>query len=583
MVGDARELRWRSVLGKAFWLENFASGGAALQKVPWLDMEKAMEVALWGLADGALEVLQPVLCQSWDPRLGLASFRTAASIVAEEAATAKEGRHGGSHFLDEQPAEVGGGFGWGGHERDGASFRPAVAASSAVSCHVDVRVFESLTAAHGSLHGVYQALCDPCTVVYEMGTVEDCAAPPPPQTVDLTGGAGGDVGGGGAGLNFGGLGVGGLGVGGGGEGAAAVTGHQVTGQAEAPPVTPSPRVLCLPTPVEGLLGLPIKQICCGGQHAAVLTRSGRVLTWGRGGFGRLGHGRRDAVPSPKAVEALFGERCVQVACGFAYTAAVTADGKLFTWGAGENGRLGLGDDSDRLAPALVSHIWDPPAGGGLGEAGGEKLGHLPVREVYAGSVHTCVLTFSGEVLSFGKFEYTGHGIAEGSGADVLLPRRLEAFGDKTVDQISVGPGGYHTIALTSDREVFTWGHNRVGQLGYTNSEVVPRNGEGAHFLPTPKAVSALRGLAVRTVVAGWGHTAALTASGEVLICGRNYCGQLGLGDPDDFPRNERNHPFQAQFVPVKTLGGKQTIQIACGGEHTAGEDAPPAPPFAPGC
>ncbi|CAN0471655.1 unnamed protein product, partial [Discosporangium mesarthrocarpum] len=33
----------------------------------------------------------------------------------------------------------------------------------------------------------------------------------------------------------------------------------------------------------------------------------------------------------------------KVACGFAYTAAVTASGELYTWGAGENGRLGLGD------------------------------------------------------------------------------------------------------------------------------------------------------------------------------------------------------------------------------------------------
>lgn len=41
----------------------------------------------------------------------------------------------------------------------------------------------------------------------------------------------------------------------------------------------------------------------------------------------------------------------QVACGFAYTAAVTASGELYTWGAGENGRLGLGDVEDRHTPS----------------------------------------------------------------------------------------------------------------------------------------------------------------------------------------------------------------------------------------
>lgn len=45
--------------------------------------------------------------------------------------------------------------------------------------------------------------------------------------------------------------------------------------------------------------------------------------------------------------------------------------------------------------------------------------------------------------------------------------------------------------------MYTWGHNRVGQLGYTNSEAVPRNHEGAFFLPKPRVVESLRGLRVR--------------------------------------------------------------------------------------
>jgi len=51
-------------------------------------------------------------------------------------------------------------------------------------------------------------------------------------------------------------------------------------------------------------------------------------------------------------------------------------------------------------------------------------------------------------------------------------------------------------------------------------------------------------------VAGWGHTAVVTSTGELLVCGRNLQGQLGLGDPSSFPVNERNHPFQAHFAPV---------------------------------
>ena len=67
--------------------------------------------------------------------------------------------------------------------------------------------------------------------------------------------------------------------------------------------------------------------------------------------------------------------------------------------------------------------------------------------MYAGSVHSCVLTREGTVYAFGKHEYTGHGDDE----DVLEPRLIHAFSggsEALVRQISVGPGGYHTMALT---------------------------------------------------------------------------------------------------------------------------------------
>lgn len=54
------------------------------------------------------------------------------------------------------------------------------------------------------------------------------------------------------------------------------------------------------------------QVCCGGQHAAVLTDCGEIYTWGRGGFGRLGHGNRDGTDKPRRIETLEGIPCVQV-------------------------------------------------------------------------------------------------------------------------------------------------------------------------------------------------------------------------------------------------------------------------------
>ena len=46
---------------------------------------------------------------------------------------------------------------------------------------------------------------------------------------------------------------------------------------------------------------------------------------------------------------------------------------------------------------------------------------------------------------------------------------------------------------------------------------------------------------VVAVVAGWGHSALVTAAGHVYTAGRNVQGQLGLGPLEGFPVNERGH------------------------------------------
>eukprot|EP00903_Cladosiphon_okamuranus_P005550 g5526.t1 len=414
----------------------------------------------------------------------------------------RAGARVGRAIEDGRIGKDGGGGGGGGGGGAGAGGSSTSTSTSTSTWCVTAALFEEATWTHGGLYEAFQALADPRRVVFALGVVDDG-----PHME-------GDGGGGGEGWPY------------------------------ASPVV-----------VQGLLGLSVQQVCCGGQHAAVLTDCGEIFTWGRGGFGRLGHGNREGSESPKRIEALEGIPCVQVACGFAYTAAVTASGELYTWGAGENGRLGLGDVEDRHKPSRVEGL------------------HSKVKEVYAGSVHSCVLTREGTVYAFGKHEYTGHGEHE----DVLEPRLIPIFsggdgdgGREThlVRQISVGPGGYHTMALTCQGQVYAWGHNRVAQLGIGNHTTVPRNMEGAYFLPCPQLVESLVGMNIVKVVAGWGHSAALTVDGQLYVCGRNYQGQLGLGSPQGFPQNERGHPFQAHFCLVDRLQHLKIRQIACGGEHS---------------
>ena len=68
-----------------------------------------------------------------------------------------------------------------------------------------------------------------------------------------------------------------------------------------------------------------------------------------------GVGDREDRHAPTLVTGLQGGRVVHVAAGECHTICSTADGSVFTWGGGEHGKLGLGEEEegDTLLPTLV--------------------------------------------------------------------------------------------------------------------------------------------------------------------------------------------------------------------------------------
>lgn len=56
---------------------------------------------------------------------------------------------------------------------------------------------------------------------------------------------------------------------------------------------------------------------------------------------------------PRLIEALKTKRIRDIACGSSHSAAITSSGELYSWGLGEYGRLGHGDNTTQLRPKLV--------------------------------------------------------------------------------------------------------------------------------------------------------------------------------------------------------------------------------------
>lgn len=88
------------------------------------------------------------------------------------------------------------------------------------------------------------------------------------------------------------------------------------------------------------------------------------------------------------------------------------------------------------------------------------------------------------------------------------PRRVSSL---KVKIIAVAAANKHSAAVAESGEVYTWGCNKEGQLGYGTSN------SASNY--TPRMVEYLKGKVFRGVSAAKYHTIALGADGEVNICG----------------------------------------------------------------
>ncbi|XP_048589232.1 E3 ubiquitin-protein ligase HERC2 isoform X2 [Nematostella vectensis] len=297
----------------------------------------------------------------------------------------------------------------------------------------------------------------------------------------------------------------------------------------------------------------------GGKHAMALSADGDVYSWGEGDDGKLGHGNRNSCDRPRVIEALRGKGVIDISCGGSHSACITQNHELYTWGKGRYGRLGHGDSEDQLLPKVVEALrgnrvidvacgsgdaqtlcltdddcvwsWGDGDYGKLGRGGSdgckipmkvESLIGLGVSKVECGSQFSVALTRSGAVYTWGKGDYyrLGHGVDD----HVRRPKRVAALQGKKV--IAIATGSLHCVASTDTGEVYTWGDNDEGQLGDGTTNAIAR----------PRLVTALQGKKISRVACGSAHTIAWST------CKPVNAGRL----PDEVPM-EYNH---LQHIPL---------------------------------
>lgn len=363
-------------------------------------------------------------------------------------------------------------------------------------------------------------------------------------------------------------------------------------------------------------------VAVGDNHTvAVVTEkeggANALYTWGQGAWGRLGLGDTENRLVPSKVD-LKGEEPTAVAAGSYHTVVLTKSGKVYSFGWNKNGRLGISANVATVpatpsrspartpGPSVPASPASPGAGSKFSFASKltvsvptdeEKLsvpkspartprsGHgfttgslrriksgqsgpasalLPTQiefltdkqivKISAGQSFTHALSAEGDLYSWGSgaFGALGHEVED----DLSTPAKVESFADKGIAITDVQCGGGFVLALAKDGQLYSFGDRKSKQLG--------REAEDLGFIPS--VVSALEGKAITSFSAGKAHAAAL-ADGKVYTWGIGSRGQLGLSD--------EQYEDSAKPVPVPTaVSGKSfrfvpPVQVACGWDHTA--------------
>ncbi|KAL5764602.1 hypothetical protein ACOSP7_016953 [Xanthoceras sorbifolium] len=275
---------------------------------------------------------------------------------------------------------------------------------------------------------------------------------------------------------------------------------------------------------------------------------GDVFIWGEGtGDGVLGSGpnrvgsyfgvKMDSL-LPKALESTVVLDIQNIACGGRHAALVTKQGEIFSWGEESGGRLGHGVDSDVLNPKLI-----------------DALSNTNIELVACGEYHTCAVTLSGDLYTWGDGTYNFGLLGHGNEVSHWIPKKVNGpLEGIHVSYISCGP--WHTAAVTSAGQLFTFGDGTFGVLGHgdRNSVSIPREVESLKGLRTVRAACGVWHTAAVVEVMVGNSSSSNCSSGKLFTWGDGDKGRLGHGDKE------------AKLVPtcVAALVEPNFCRVACG-------------------
>lgn len=148
---------------------------------------------------------------------------------------------------------------------------------------------------------------------------------------------------------------------------------------------------------------------------------------------------------------------------------------------------------------------------------------------------------------------------------------MEFFAKRNKKVVEVALGEYHTVALTDDGSVYTWGYGgKVGFFNWMYTQEVGALGHGdkkPYFFPKKVDFFEKNNIKIKKITAGLYHTIAISENGELYTWGRGLYGVLGNGSNSFSLEPEVNDELKT--LREEDPEGKTIDKIESADEYTA--------------
>lgn len=324
-----------------------------------------------------------------------------------------------------------------------------------------------------------------------------------------------------------------------------------------------------PAQVENLpkIDASIVQVAATDNLSTLLYSNGDVYAWGtfRCNEGMLGFSKTSRTQeTPYKLKGL--KNIVQLAAGKDHMLALDSKGIVYAWGNGQQYQLGRRILERHRLSALEPH----------------QFGLYDIKYIASGDFHCFAIDKDDNVYAWGLNQFGQCGITDENGeledgSLIVKPTIIPKLSGLKI--VEIAGGEHHTLALSSDGNVYSWGRYDMKEIGIAADNLPPSTFKDQHgkprSVPEPTLIKFAKegDLKMKAIGAGSHHSFAVTNDGMVYAWGFGDTYAPGLGPIDDdveVPTRIVNTATKEMDIQLIGAGGQFSVS---GGVKISDEDA----------